>query len=134
MPNTFFLPVTLLAAGLCAGLQLGLTALVIAQRARSGISLLDGGNSVLARRIRAHGNFTETVPLGLLLLALLELAAAPRGLLWALAGMLLLGRVLHARGLVAQGDGAARRLGMAATLAALSGLGAACLWFAWRGL
>jgi uncharacterized protein len=133
-PTAWLLPVTLTTAALCAGLQVALTALVIARRAQSGVSLLDGGDVVLTRRIRAHGNFTETAPLALLLMGLLELAAAPRGLLWGLAGLLIVGRLLHAAGVINRGDSWARRLGMIATLWALSALGVASLWYGLRGL
>lgn len=132
-PAAWLLPVTLTTAALCAGLQVALTALVIARRAQSGISLLDGGDTELTRRMRAHGNFTETAPLALLLLALLELAAAPRGLLLGLAALLIVGRLLHAVGVITQGDNWARRLGMLATVWALSALGATSLWYGWRG-
>jgi uncharacterized protein len=132
-PAAWLLPVTLTTAALCAGLQVALTALVIARRLQSGISLLDGGDTTLRRRMRAHGNLTETAPLALLMLALLELAAAPRALLVGLAGLLVLGRLLHATGLITRGDSWARRLGMLATVLALSALGATSLWFGSRG-
>jgi uncharacterized protein len=132
-PAAWLLPVTLTTAALCAGVQVTLTALVIARRAQSGVSFLDGGDTVLTRRMRAHGNFTETAPLALLLLGLLELAAAPRDLLLGLAGLLIVGRLLHAVGVITQGDSWARRLGMVATLWALSALGATSLWYGWRG-
>lgn len=132
-PSALLLPVTLTTAALCAGLQVALTALVIARRAESGVSFLDGGDTVLTRRMRAHGNFTETVPLALLLIALLELAAAPKGLLLGLAGLLLAGRLLHAVGVITRGDNWARRFGMLATVFALSALGVTSLWYGWRG-
>ena len=132
-PAAWLLPVSLTTAALCAVLQVTLTALVIARRARSGISLLDGGDTALTRRMRAHGNFTETAPLALLLMGFLELAAAPRGLLLGLAGLLIVGRLLHAVGVIAQGDSWARRLGMVATLWALSALGATSFWYGMRG-
>jgi hypothetical protein len=48
-PIAWVLPVTLTTAGLCAGMQVALTALVIARRAKSGISLLGSGElSVVA--------------------------------------------------------------------------------------
>ena len=132
-PTALLLPVTLSTAALCAGVQVTLTALVIARRAKSGVSFLDGGDTVLTRRMRAHGNFTETAPLALLLMGLLELAAAPRGLLLGLAGLLIVGRLLHAAGVITHGDNWARRLGMVATLWALSALGVASFWYGWRG-
>jgi uncharacterized membrane protein YecN with MAPEG domain len=49
--------------------------------------------------IRAHGNATEWVPLGLVLLLALELSGRlSSGALHGLGGTLLLGRVLHAAG------------------------------------
>jgi uncharacterized membrane protein YecN with MAPEG domain len=132
-PSAWLLPITLTSAALCAGLQVALTALVIARRTQSGISLLDGGDTALTRRMRAHGNFIETAPMGLLLIGLLELAAAPRSLLLGLAGLLIIGRLLHAVGVITRGDSWARRLGMVATLWALSALGVASLWFGARG-
>ena len=132
-PVAVLLPVTLTTAALCAGLQVALTGLVIARRAQSGVSLLDGGDTVLTRRMRAHGNFTETAPLALLLLGLLELATAPRGLLLGLAGLLVVGRLMHAMGVITRGDSWARRVGMVATLWALSALGVASFWYGWRG-
>lgn len=133
-PGAWLLPVTLISAALCAGLQLALTALVIARRRHSGVSFQDGGDTTLMRRMRAHGNLTETAPLALLLLGAVELAAAPRGVLVALASLLVVGRLLHAAGVLCHSDGWARRLGMAATMLALSALGATSLWFGVRGL
>ncbi len=131
-PSVWLLPITLTTAGLCAGLQIALTALLIARRTQSGISLLDGGDTVLTRRIRAHGNFTETAPLTLLLMGLLELAAAPAALLLAAASLFVLGRILHATGVITRGNSWPRLLGMAATLCVLSALGVASLWFGYR--
>ncbi len=131
--RTFVLPVTLITAAACAGLQLALTALVIKRRARTGISLLDGSDIELTRRMRAHGNLTETAPMAVLLLALLELAAVPRALLVCAAGLLLIGRLLHAFGVVLHGDHWARRAGMVATLFSLSALLAAGFWMGLRG-
>ena len=59
----------------------------------------DGGNVVMLQRMRVHGNFIEYVPLGLLLLLVLELNGAAPLLLNALGGSLLVARVLHAFGL-----------------------------------
>lgn len=130
---TLVLPVSLTTAAACAALQLALSALVILRRSQTGISLLDGGDTLLTRRMRAHANLTETAPICLLLLALLELAGAPRGLLLTAAGLLITGRLLHASGLIYQGDNWARPVGMVATLLALSLLAATGLWAGLRG-
>jgi uncharacterized membrane protein YecN with MAPEG domain len=121
---------TLLFAGACALLQCVLTALVILQRVRSKIDFMDGGDATLLRRIRAHGNFSETAPMALLLMLLLELGGVASPWLVTLGTALLLGRLLHAASLLGLGGHRARLLGMALTLAVLSlgGLGCLGLW------
>jgi uncharacterized protein len=118
---------TLLFAGLCALLQCALTVLVIVRRVQAGVRLQDGGDTLLLHRIRAHGNFTETVPMALILLALLELRGqSPHGL-WALGTCLLLGRILHGASLLTDGALWSRLAGMVLTLTVLSVGGVWCL-------
>ncbi len=123
---------TLLFAGLCALFQCVLTGFVIARRARSGVSLMDGGDENLLKRIRAHGNFTETVPMALLLMALLEQGGLASAWLWALGIGLLLGRALHAFSLLTSGALWSRSGGMVLTLAVLSIAGVLCLGMYFR--
>lgn len=88
--------ITLLYGGLLAIVFLLLSARVVQGRGKDGVSLGDGGQPDLLRRIRGHANFAEYVPLQLLLLALLEMNAALPG--WALHGLgaaLLVSRLLH---------------------------------------
>ena len=119
---------TLLFAGLCAILQTALTALVIRQRTQARVSLLDGGNQELLLRIRAHGNFVETAPMALLLMALLEMNGLAAGWLWGFGGLLVIGRVLHAYGLLSGRVGWPRLVGMSMTLFVISIEGVLCLW------
>lgn len=51
------------------------------------------------RITRVQGNFTESVPLGLILMALLEINGAPGIFLHGLGLLLLLARVMHAVGM-----------------------------------
>lgn len=118
---------TLLFAGACALLQCVLTALVIVQRVRMKIDFLDGGDIQLVRRIRAHGNFSETAPMALLLMLLLELGGAGTAVQVTMGSALLAGRLLHASSLLGWGGHRVRLLGMALTLAVLSLGGLACL-------
>ncbi|MEX0286693.1 MAG: MAPEG family protein [Paracoccaceae bacterium] len=74
---------------------LWLSGRVIAVRRSHSISLGDGGDKVLERRIRAQGNCAEYAPIGLLLLLALELQGAQVWVLHVLGLMLLAGRVLH---------------------------------------
>ena len=128
--NTIHL--TLLFAGLRALLQCALTVLVIVRRVQAKVNLLDGGDTPLLRRIRAHGNFTETAPLALILLALLELRGLPPGWLWTMGSCLLVGRLLHAMSLLTENLMWSRLAGMALALAVLSVGGVLCIGMFWH--
>ena len=80
-------------------MMMGLSAHVSALRGKTSISILDGGNMALVERIRRHGNFTEHVPVAILLMAFAE--ASGTAPLWThAAGLALLaGRILHPIGL-----------------------------------
>lgn len=86
--------ITLLYAGLLAFVFLTLSFRVIALR-KHGASLGDGGDPILLRRIRAHGNFSEYVPFVLLMMALLEMSHISGMIIHALGITLLIGRLLH---------------------------------------
>lgn len=85
-----------LYGGLNAFLVMTLAAMTIRRRVRAGVPLGDGGDAMLLRAIRAHGNAAETVPLALVLLTLAALAGAPPAAIHFLGLSLTLGRVLHA--------------------------------------
>lgn len=91
--------ITLLFASLHVLLMLALAARVVGHRRALKIGIGDGGDTRLARKVRAHGNFIEYVPVALLMLGLLELSGLGAPWLWGLGGTLLLARVLHAYGL-----------------------------------
>lgn len=121
-------PVTSLYAALGALLLIVLTAAVIARRRSARIGLGDGGDSMLGRRIRAHANAVETLPVALLLLLLLELGGNPAWLLHAFGAVLLVGRALHAWGLAGNaGVSFGRFYGMLLTLLAMLGMALALL-------
>jgi uncharacterized protein len=113
------LPITLSTAALGAMFQLWLTALVTTRRLRTNISLLDGGDAVLTQRIRAHANFAETVPMALVLMLLLELARWNPALLAGCAVLLMVGRLLHALGILKPAVRKARQVGMVCTLTSI---------------
>lgn len=72
---------------------------VIRLRRKHRVALGDGGVAELARMIRIFGNFTEYVPMGLVLLIALEIVQAPTWFMHLCGITLLLGRILHAMGL-----------------------------------
>ncbi len=113
---------------LLAILYLALTFTVIRNRYRLKVSLGDGGDEQMNRIIRGHGNFSEYVPMSLLLLAFAEIGGAG-AVVTHLGGALLLSvRLLHAYALaLTMMNLGARRYGMILTLASIViGIGA-CL-------
>lgn len=116
-----------LYAAIFALIQLWLTICVVKVRVKDEISLGDGGNDELVRRMRAHGNFVETVGIVILLMLIAELSGAPFWALHILGALMLVGRILHAVGIL-KDVMRARFIGMNMTAIAFA-LGAAlCLW------
>jgi uncharacterized membrane protein YecN with MAPEG domain len=92
-------PVTGLYAALSALLILMLAMRVVVLRWRTKAGIGDGGDRVLARAIRAHGNAIEYVPLALILMLVAELGRAGPTLLHGCGIALVAARILHALGL-----------------------------------
>lgn len=86
-------------ASLLALVYLWLSTVVIKLRFKYRVGIGDGGHEALAKAIRVHANYSEYVPIALLLLAIFELNHANEVLIHILGGMLLIGRLLHAFGL-----------------------------------
>ena len=72
---------------------------VIGLRRKNKVSLGSGGYDDLERAIRAQGNFAEYVPIGLILIACLELNGAPWWLVMLPGIALIIGRLIHAKGI-----------------------------------
>jgi len=93
--------ITAIYAAILGLMMIGLSGYVSAKRAKTGVSIGDGGDPALLERIRRHGNFTEVVPMALLLMALAEMSGAGNGWIHA-AGVILVGaRLLHPIGIMA---------------------------------
>lgn len=95
------LPITALYAAALGLLMVALAAHVIMLRGQTSISINDGGNTALAERIRRHGNFTENVPMALILMGLAESGGTDAPWLHAVGGLLLAGRLVHPFGISA---------------------------------
>lgn len=93
------LQITALYAGLSALLLLILSAQVSRRRQTGKVGVGYGEDRALHLAIRAQGNFTEYVPLALVLIALWEFSAQPSWTVHTLGAMLVVGRILHAIGL-----------------------------------
>lgn len=90
--------ITATYAALLALLFITLSVLVILQRRRARVSLGDAGNAGLQRAIRVHANFSEYIPLALLLIYFVETTTALAWLVHVLGVSLLIGRLSHAWG------------------------------------
>jgi len=93
------LTITALYASLLALLFLALSFNIIRLRFKLKVGVGDGGEKTLTKAIRAHGNFSEYIPLALILLASYELSGADALWLHILGATLFVGRILHAIGL-----------------------------------
>lgn len=121
--------ITGLYAALGALLVVILTIRVVWYRRAKRIGIGDGGDHQLAKRIRAHANAIEYLPLGLLLLLLLELGRERSLVLYGFGSALIVGRVLHALGLSStSGISWGRTLGTVLTLLAIVGMALLLLW------
>ncbi|WP_159016231.1 MAPEG family protein [Cognatiluteimonas profundi] len=125
--------ITLLFASLHLLLLLVLVARISRHRHAHSIGLGAGGDALLARKIRVHGNFVENAPVALLVLALLELSGMPPPWLWGFGSALLLGRVMHAIGLSSTAGRSPGRLwGTVLTWLAMLAMALSGLWLALR--
>lgn len=112
-------PVTALTAAVLVPVFVRLALGVIGKRKAYKVAVGAGGQPELEAAIRAHGNFTEYVPFGLLLLLCAELNGAWTWLVAVPAVMLVLGRILHAQAIPA-GDLGKRVKAMKLTFGALA--------------
>ncbi|MDE5455348.1 hypothetical protein GWE18_21400 [Bradyrhizobium sp. CSA112] len=112
------LPITSLFAAAYAVALVALSFPVSLRRLKVGDMTGDSTDEILHRRIRAQGNFIEYVPLGIIVLGLVEAHAAPAWMVGAIGGVLALGRLLHAFGMLRASD-PVRGFGMIFTYLAL---------------
>ncbi len=91
--------ITLLYAGLCTILVVFLAVRVASWRFRHKIGLGDGGDRELLKRVRAHANAVENMPLALILLGGMELNGYSNNLIHGFGSILLVSRLAHAWGL-----------------------------------
>jgi uncharacterized protein len=115
------LPITLTMAGLAAIVNIWLAIRCGQVRSKEKISVGDGGNDLMIRRMRAHSNFAEFTPIVLILVALVELAWGTSTWLWVVAMAYIVGRVAHGLGM--DNDNKGRGAGIMITMLATIGLG-----------
>jgi len=116
------LTVTLLAAAAAVGLNIWLGYRIAQLREVHKVSVGDGGNEALLRRMRAQANYIENAPFFLILLGALELSGANRMFLAGTAIVFLVARVAHGIGMDGGDSKRWRTVGMIAQTIALIAL------------
>ena len=107
-------------SGLLILLMLVLSGIVVSGRRKHMVSFGDGGNPDLLAASRAFGNCAEYATPGMVALMLLGAVGTPVWMVHAVGATLLVGRVVHALGLLFQtGPSLGRVIGMLLTWVAL---------------
>ena len=120
--------ITGIYAGLCGVLLVGLYLRISQRRLSTKIGLGTGGDDELERRVRAHGNFIESVPMALVLLFLFEHGGAEAAYVHAFGIALVVSRVAHAQGISKMsGRSRGRFYGSIGTVVVIAGLSLAVL-------
>lgn len=101
---------------------------VVRLRTQYRVATGDGGFYELQTAIRVHGNAVEYIPIGLILLVLLEMNGTPNWTLHICRLLLMAGRLMHYYGLRTR-EYRWRRAGMSATYCALLLMVLLNLWF-----
>lgn len=117
------LQVTLTAAAAAALLNLWLSVRIGAVRQATGISVGDGGNQALQRRMRAQLNFVENTAFVLALIGAIELSGKGSWWLAYVAAAYFIGRIAHAFGMDGGNAQVGRMVGTLLTMLVQLGLG-----------
>ncbi|RZK00174.1 MAG: MAPEG family protein [Novosphingobium sp.] len=124
------LQTTLCLAAAAAVINLWLSIRVGQVRHAAKVSVGDGGNEALTRRMRAHANFIENAPLVLILMGAIDLATRGANWLAVVGQVFMLGRVCHALGMDGGRLQALRGVGTLVTMLTLLGLAVAAILIA----
>jgi uncharacterized membrane protein YecN with MAPEG domain len=116
------LPITLTIAGAAAIVNIWLAIRIVTIRVKAKVLIGDGGNPLLAARMRAQLNYIEYTPLVLILLGLIEAAHGTQTWLWGVGIVYILGRIVHPFGLDRQTANPLRAVGILTTWIVLIGL------------
>ena len=121
--------ITGIYAAIAALLVIFLSLRVVRRRLSTRTGIGDGGDAELALRVRVHGNAVENLPLGLILLMLVDWNQTLPLLVHAFGIALIVGRMLHAFGYSrSSGTSAGRMIGMLLTFATQLCMALLLLW------
>ncbi len=91
-------PTTSLYAALLGLMMLFLAYRVVRLRRSQGVGLGTGGDHAVEHAMRVMANFTEYVPIALILIGLLEMNSTPAWMIHIFGGALLFARLYHLQG------------------------------------
>ncbi len=128
MTAPILLSATLATAAALSLLYMILLLRIVRMRFKNRISLGDGGNAELQKRIRAHGNFSEYVPFLLIMMGLLELAGTNRMILGWIGAVMAVLRICHVIGMHRPAPNPYRAVGTVGTFTLLIGFAVYGLW------
>ncbi|WP_298452124.1 MAPEG family protein [uncultured Marinobacter sp.] len=128
------LPVTGVFAAVLGILMLVLSAYVVKFRVKYKKVMGVTDNPDFQAAVRAHGNLVEYAPIGLIMLGIAELNGVASGLIYWTGMSLVVGRLLHAWGMINGhgGEHKARALGMVLTWLAMLAAAILLLWNVWQ--
>lgn len=106
------LDVTATFVALCAVIIFVMVSAVGFRRSAIGVLRGDGGDPILFKRSRLHGNFVEVAPITALALLVAELTGVPERWLWIAVASFFVGRIYHG----VRYDARDRGVGMALTV------------------
>ena len=104
--------ITLTTASILGLMFIWLSARVIGSRVKNEVIIGEGEDEDMLFRIRAHANFTEYVPIFLIILAGLEWAGGHTMVLSILAAVFVLARLSHVPGMAPNAKLILRQLGI----------------------
>ncbi|KAM3113695.1 MAPEG family protein [Phormidesmis sp. 146-33] len=113
----------------------GQWAAFVEQMAQKTVVTKSIDDGLLQRKVRAHANFIEYVPIALLFLIALEFMKAAPWLIWMLGGILTIARIVYAWGVIqTYGPSPGRAIGFFGTWFVYVIGSLACLYYSFRGL
>lgn len=124
------LPLTLTMAAAAGLINLWLAIRIGQVRTSQKVSVGDGGNEFVIRRMRAQANFVEFTPFVLILIGALECSGYAATWLWVVGVVYMIGRLAHGLGMDGGALGIGRMIGTLTSMLTLLGLSGYAIYVA----
>ncbi|MBA1375319.1 MAPEG family protein [Sphingomonas ursincola] len=124
------LPLTLTMAAAAGLINLWLAIRIGQVRTSQKVSVGDGGNEFVIRRMRAQANFVEYTPFVLVLIGALECSGYAATWLWVVGIVYMIGRLAHGLGMDGGAFGIGRMIGTLTSMLTLLGLSGYAIYVA----